>query len=125
MKKILIIDDYGPLLALLRFFIILEGHSVFVAQSGEKGLRLFDQVVPDLVLTDWNMPGMDGFEVLQRIVARAPATKVIIMTGMGYQIKKSAARLGAADFLLKPISRNCLSKSVKAALGGCEDQTRQ
>ncbi|MCK5241818.1 response regulator [bacterium] len=66
MKNILIIDDYDLLLAALRLA-LEEEYFVFTAQSGEAGLGMMELIQPDMVITDMNMPGMSGLELIKRI----------------------------------------------------------
>ena len=65
-KTILIIDDYDLLLAALRLA-LEEDYTVFTAQSGEAGLGMMELISPDMVITDMNMPGMSGLELIKRI----------------------------------------------------------
>lgn len=116
MKKILIIEDNIALRDVLRINLILEGYSIFTAQSGEEGLLLFDRVYPHLVVSDFNLPGMNGFELLQRIMVRRPDAPVILLTGSVDVTKTEAKRLGAADMLIKPISRKTMCSAIDKVL---------
>lgn len=122
MKKIMIIEDDATLRDMFRIYLILEGYSVFTAQNGEEGLCLLNQVLPHLVLCDYNMPGMNGLEVLQHINTRGPGTPVILITGSGHLIRAEVKRLGAVDLLTKPISRKLMCRAINKVLNNFESQ---
>ncbi len=102
-KRILVIDDEEILRLMVRDVLALEGHEVDVASSGEEGLEAFGGAAYDLVVTDNNMPGIEGLEVLRRIREANPDVPVILMTAFGsLQVSMQAHELGAAGYLLKP-----------------------
>ncbi|MCK5243458.1 response regulator, partial [bacterium] len=89
MPTILIIDDYDLLLAALRLA-LEEDYTVFTAQSGKEALGMMELIQPDLVITDLNMPGMSGLELIEYIVrARSPRPG----SGIGPKIILYTARL--------------------------------
>jgi PAS domain S-box-containing protein len=93
-----------------------KGHEVLIAETGEKGLEIFQTERPPIVLTDLKMPGMDGIEVLKRIKAVEPDTRIIVITGHGdMQSAVKALQLEASDFVNKPISDEALSIAIKRA----------
>lgn len=102
--KVLIIDDEAYIRESLKGFLEDYSYDVVVAEDGRKGLESFALESPDLVLCDLRMPEMDGLEVLRTIVAKAPETPIIIVSGAG-NISDSveALRIGAWDYILKPI----------------------
>lgn len=120
MKKILIIDDDVTLRDVLRIYLILEGYSVFTAPNGEEGLGLFNQVNPHLVICDYNMPDMDGIEVLRRILIKTPDAQVILLTGSLDVNRTEAKCLGAVDLLAKPVSRKILCGTISNVLNNCQ-----
>jgi CheY-like chemotaxis protein len=82
------------------------GHEVSSAESGEKGLELLGQPVPDLVLCDLNMPGLNGFEVARRIKEQAALQniKLVALTGYGgTNITEQAKVAEFDDHLVKPV----------------------
>lgn len=84
----------------------LEGYRFHVleAENGDEGLILFDRNKPDIVLVDIQMPGLDGLQVLARIKEISPDTPTIIISGAGkIEDTVKAIRLGAEDYLMKPI----------------------
>ena len=119
-KKILVVDDDELLLDAMSQMLLRMGYSVTVANDGEKGLSLFLRRQCDIVLTDFDMPGLDGISLAFRIKEMAPDTLVILMTGhdresiMGY-IKHSAVDLA----LFKPFELLTLEKVLQ------QSQTRR
>ncbi len=115
-EKILVIDDEKATLKMFRLFLDLYGFQIFMAESGEEGLLLFDREKPGIVLTDIKMPGMDGIEVLKEIKRRSPETEVIVITGHGdMDLAIQALNLDAADFINKPIQRQSLENGLARA----------
>ena len=117
MARILLIDDDTSLREVVCFMLQEAGHEVLPAADGKQGLA---QLVenPDLVLTDIQMPVMDGMEVLRHIVENDPkAPPVIVLTAHG-TVKQAveAMRVGAFSYLLKPFARAELLLTVDQAL---------
>jgi two-component system, NtrC family, sensor kinase len=116
MSKILLIDDEEANVRVLAMSLRSDGHDVVTALSGEEGLEVFLREVPELVLTDIKMPGMDGIEVLQRIKERRPEAEVIIITGHGdIDNAIEALKFGASDFISKPIRDEALTVAIQRA----------
>jgi len=117
MARILIIDDDSSLRRVLEYNLQEEGYEVGTAASGEEGLRRFPELVPELVITDLKMPGMDGFQVLRAVKERSPGTLVIIITAFGeVDSAVKAMKSGAYDYITKPFNRDALKLTVKKAL---------
>ena len=117
-SKILIIDDEPIMLENMTLYFQNSGFSVISSRDGKEGLEAFTSQQPDLVLLDLRMPGMDGLEVLSRLKKRSPDTPVIVVTGEGgMEDVVSSLRLGAYDFISKPVSDMALlENSVRQAL---------
>jgi phosphoserine phosphatase RsbU/P len=115
---VLVIDD-DPLVR-MTFVRMLQrqGVNTVAAEDGQRGLEAFRASRPDVVLSDLRMPGMDGLEVLSALVAEAPETPVIVVSGEGgLQDAVQALRRGAWDFVTKPIlDPELLVRSVDRAL---------
>jgi DNA-binding NtrC family response regulator len=87
-----------------------------VALSGEAALAMFAEEVPDVMVLDLRMPGLDGLEVLRRVKAGYPQVAVIVMTGRGSdQDEEEATRLGAFAYLAKPVDITVLMETIRAA----------
>ena len=111
---ILAVDDQPQNLRLLDAVLSPHGYQVLTASSGEEAVEKLGQTVPDLVLLDIVMPGIDGYEVCKRIRGN-PATEflpVIMMTASGDQEKISAIQAGADDFVSKPFNQRELLARV-------------
>ena len=114
---ILIIDDDTSLRRVLEYNLQEAGYAVATAASGEEGLRLFDEVSPNLVISDMKMPGMDGMQVLKAIKERSAETLVIMITAFGtVDIAVEAMKSGAYDYITKPFNRDELRLTVAKAL---------
>jgi len=101
--KILIVDDDGDLRTLLGLCFLRRGHSIVVAGDGAEGLNCVAAHAPDLLVTDLNMPVMDGLELLRRLRANGHHDlPVIVLTARSDQ-RTAAAAAGADAFLVKPV----------------------
>lgn len=102
---ILVIDDTPNYRQALRRLLVANGYSVVLAGDGESALQLAREQLPDLILLDVNMPGMDGYEACQRLKADAEtgAIPVIFISGEGCVLNKvQAFASGGVDFIVKP-----------------------
>ena len=115
-QKILVIDDEKPTLSMFQLFLKAYGYEVLLAENGAQGLEIFAAEAPAIVFTDIKMPGMDGFEVLDRIKRQSPATEVIVITGHGdMDLAVKALNHEATDFINKPIHRSALDAALNRA----------
>ena len=102
--RILIVDDDKIILDSLSEFLSLEGYEVRGASGFQEAVRLLERESFQLVLTDVNMPEVDGFELLRVVKSRFPELVVIIITGYGtIESAVEAIKMGAYDYLTKPI----------------------
>lgn len=98
-----IIDDDDQLRASFHKLLTEEGYQVSGAASGEAGLELLEERVPDLVILDMRLPGMNGLDTFRAIHAVEPKLPVIMMTAYGStDTAIEAIKLGAFDYILKP-----------------------
>lgn len=119
MQRILIVDDEPTNIELVEEFLEGEGYEVFTAASGLEALALATAQPPDLVLLDVMMPGLDGFEVAQRLKALCPAAflPVVLVTALGDVASKVTGLGGHADeFLTKPVDLRELLVRVRNLL---------
>ena len=119
MAEILIADDQPTMLRLLMITLPAE-HEVSQATDGEKALRVAEEVVPDLVLLEINMPGKDGLEVLRQIRQNprlASAKAIVISARIEEATRLLALQIGAIDYVTKPFNLLALVERVNAALG--------
>jgi DNA-binding NtrC family response regulator len=105
MPAVLIIEDEAILAKNIRTYLARHGFEARVAESAEAGLTALDEFSPDVVLVDYNLPGMNGLELLAELKRRDPGAILVMLTGHGsVQVAVEAMKLGAADFLGKPIA---------------------
>lgn len=117
MEKILIIDDDKLVRKVFKMTLMKEGYDIIEAEDGPTGLQLIRSERPDLTLTDYQMPGMNGIEVLAEIRKSKTNMPVIILTAFGDVVLTiKAIQLGAFDFLEKPVNPELLKSTIKSAL---------
>lgn len=115
-KKIVVVDDERPIADILEFNLEKEGYEVHSAYDGNDALELILEVVPDIVLLDIMLPGMDGMEVC-REVRKKHDMPIIMLTAKDSEIDKVLGlELGADDYVTKPFSTRELIARVKANL---------
>jgi adenylate cyclase len=113
---VLVVDDQDANRRLLEAVLTPRGYRVVTAESGEEALRLLHEDLPDVVLLDILMPGLDGYEVCRRI-RDDPTTAllpVVMITASGQQEKVKATEAGADDFVTKPFDQAELLARVKS-----------
>ncbi len=115
-RKILVIDDDVSLRRVMEFNLGEAGYDVLTAGDGEDGLALFRRHRPEMVITDVQMPGMSGYEVLEQLLEIEPRTLVIIVTAFStVEQAVEAMKVGAYDYLAKPFGRDQLIMTVAKA----------
>lgn len=114
--KILVVDDQAANRSLLSFLLEDDGHDVLEASCGEDSLRSFTEHVPDLVLMDVMMPGMDGYQAATQIKAKTSQyVPIIFLTALSDDVSLSKCiESGGDDFLTKPVNENLLHAKIKA-----------
>lgn len=118
-SKILIVDDDPLGIDTLKSILDKQGYSITSANNGAAALKKADEVLPDLILLDIMMPGMDGFEVCQRIRATPKLAEVpiIILTALDDRSSRLLGiESGADDFLSKPVDREELRLRVNTII---------
>ncbi|HVR42579.1 MAG TPA: sigma-54 dependent transcriptional regulator [Thermoanaerobaculia bacterium] len=117
MRRILIIDDEPSIRDTLRDILVDEGHRCTLAESAEEGLAAYAKEDFDLILLDVWLPGMDGLALLERFRSAGSMPPVIVISGHGsVETAVRATRLGAYDFLEKPLSLERVLLTVGHAL---------
>lgn len=129
--KILIVDDEHYTRKVIRTLLISNGvRQIFEAADGSAGIEAVKNVVPDIILLDWEMPGLDGAGFMR--VLRSPETfpfpdiPVIMLTGHGEKSRvMEAVQLGIHEYLLKPVSSQALLARIVAILTGPRTMVRK
>ena len=114
--KLLVCDDDNNICELLRLYLVKEGYSVVLAQSGTEALSLFHKERPDMVLLDIMMPGMDGWQVCKEI-RRTSQVPIIMLTAKGETYDKvTGLEMGADDYVTKPFEVKELIARIHAVM---------
>ncbi|MBU0485246.1 MAG: sigma-54 dependent transcriptional regulator [Proteobacteria bacterium] len=117
MNTVLVVDDEPNYRLILSELLIEEGYEVFIADSGEKALKIIEDTDLDLVLTDMRMEGLDGMELLRRVKDENSDLPVIMITAFGEVDKAVAAmQAGAFNYLTKPFNNEELLVNIKKAV---------
>lgn len=119
MTKVLIIEDEEPVSLLLRYNLEAEGFAVEQCYRGDEGEIRLREIVPDLVILDWMLPGLSGIELCRRLRQRPETqrTPVIMLTARGEESERiRGLATGADDYIVKPFSVPELVARVKALL---------
>jgi two-component system, NtrC family, nitrogen regulation response regulator NtrX len=116
-RTILIVDDEETILQSVEGILSDEGYEVICAENGDRAIESIEESMPDLILLDIWLPGMDGLDTLNRLKEIAPYLPVIMMSGHGnIETAVKATKLGAYDFIEKPLSLEKLLLSINNAL---------
>ncbi|HRC86135.1 MAG TPA: response regulator, partial [Thermoanaerobaculia bacterium] len=117
-NRVLVVEDRASLARMLERALAREGHSVVVASTGEEGRAHLSEGGFALVLTDLRLPGISGLEVVRAARRSQPPVPVVVMTGYGtVETAVEAMKLGALDFLEKPVDLDQLFRMVAPILG--------
>jgi two-component system phosphate regulon response regulator PhoB len=118
-ETILVVDDEDDILELLSFNMVREGYKVFTADKGEKALKIADSELPDMIILDLMLPGIDGLEVTRILKSRekTKAIPIIMLSAKGDEADiVSGLELGADDYVTKPFSPKILIARMRAVL---------
>ena len=115
-KLILTVDDSASMRALLKASLTAQGFRIEGAEDGEHGLARMHEVQPDLLITDINMPKMDGFELIEAVrgVPEFRGTPILVLSTEFSDDKKSRARnAGATGWITKPFDAEKLGAAIR------------
>ena len=120
MARILVVDDSPTETEAFRAVLEKNGHEVLNAENGADGVAVARQELPDLVLMDIVMPGLNGFQATRQLT-RSPETKnipvVIVTTNDQETDRVWGKRQGASGYLVKPVSESRLLSEINALIG--------
>ena len=118
MQHILLIEDQAPVALVLTRMLESQGFRVTCAINGMEGIGFFHDDPADLVITDLNMPVMDGYVVIRTIQEKAPQTKIVVVAAADRdKIEARLTEMGVAAILAKPITQKQLIDTVHSVLG--------
>ncbi len=118
-RCVLLVEDEDQLRRVMRDLLEREGYKVAEARDGAQALDEVDRSAPDLIMLDLNLPGIDGYGVLQRLRSRPSTSQipVIVLTAKGDEDNEVRVfQMGADDFLTKPFRARALSARLEAVL---------
>lgn len=128
-KDILCIDDDVGIIELVQLIMQRDGYSIRGAASGNEGLAAMRESLPDIVLLDIMMPGMDGWETYKRIKddVRLKDIPVIILTARNSSFEEVIARerAGVDDYITKPFTPQELRERIKRVLTPAEQSSAE
>lgn len=119
MAKVLVVDDEPNIVLSLEFLMEQAGFEVVTAEDGEQALARVNDSQPDLLLLDISLPGISGFDVLERLRGEPTTAQlpIIMLTAHGRDVEREKGMaLGADDYITKPFSTQSLVEKVKALL---------
>lgn len=106
MRRVLVIEDHPDNLRLMGYSLLQAGYEVMAARTGEKGVRLAQETRPNFIITDINLPDMDGYEVVRRIRAAAASKSIPIIAITSHAMAGDRERIvtcGCTGYFEKPI----------------------
>jgi DNA-binding response OmpR family regulator len=115
--RVLVVEDSPTITAVVKYFLELEGFEVFVAENGLVGLEMAIRERPDIIVSDVNMPGMGGVEMVRAVRgdARMAGVRIIMLTSeSSIECETEGLAAGADDYILKPVEPRRLAARVKA-----------
>lgn len=116
-RRVLVVDDDDNLRRVTQVQLQQAGHTVLTAASGKEALDILNRIPQDLVITDLRMPGMSGVDLLKKIRSDYPETAVILITAFGtVETAIEAIKLGANDYITKPVTPDALRMVVQRAV---------
>jgi CheY-like chemotaxis protein len=115
--SILVVDDNNVCRIVVSKMLSRLGYEVSSADSGENGLSIFLKRKFDIVLSDYEMPGMDGVALACSVKKSSPRTRVVIMTGTGKEIVLSRNSTSVDEVISKPFTLASIDETIKDLLG--------
>lgn len=116
-KDILLVDDCVDQLQLLSMMLESQGFEVTAVPSGDKALELLEKNAYRMIITDFNMPGMNGIELAARVTRRHAGTRIVMVTADRFQgIINGAASAGITKIFSKPVDFRRLVATIRSSL---------
>lgn len=127
-KKALVVDDEQHIVELIQFNLESNGFNVVSSDNGEDAIMIAQNEMPDVIILDLMLPGIDGFEACKKIRSNEKTNKIpiIMLTAKGEETDKVLGlELGADDYLTKPFSVRELLARIKAVLRRFEESSKK
>ncbi|MCB0833116.1 MAG: sigma-54-dependent Fis family transcriptional regulator [Bacteroidetes bacterium] len=116
-KIVLVVDDDKNILRLIQAYLEKDEYKIYNATDGNECFDILEEVMPDVVLLDLRIPGMDGLAVMERIKKFYPELPIVMMSAHGtIEAAVDSMKIGAYDFVTKPFESNRLKLSVRNAI---------
>lgn len=117
---VLIVDDNLANLKLAKVLLSAEGYEVATATDAEEALKVLEETIPNLILMDLQLPGMDGLELTRRLKSDPNTRGIIVLAITAYAMKgdeQKATQAGCDGYITKPINTRTLAETVNRYLG--------
>ena len=124
-KSLLVVDDNPENLKLILMILASGGYELVTASDAIQALHAIEQRIPDLILLDLQLPGMDGLELTRRLKANPQTRSIPIVAVTAYAMKGDEAKArhaGCDGYLVKPVDKRLLREVVKSFVGGATQQ---
>jgi CheY-like chemotaxis protein len=117
-KKILVVEDTLDTRELLHLYLKMEGFTIITASDGREGLYMASAEQPDLIVTDVNMPNLDGIEMVKQLRTQTQFKDIpiIVLTAFGFEERDNAIRAGANRAVDKPTQLESLVDEINELL---------
>ena len=122
-KRALIVEDSRTIASIVKHYLQLEGFEVLVAADGAVGLETARRERPRVIVTDLNMPGMSGLDMVKALRADAGTRDIAILmltSDEGAETERQAKAAGADEYILKPVDPQRLAARVRAVVDGAK-----
>jgi DNA-binding response OmpR family regulator len=122
-QRALVVEDSRTIACLVKHFLQLEGFEVLLAADGLIGLETARRERPSVIVTDLNMPGMDGLDMVRALRADARTHDIAICmltSDERAETERECRAVGADDYILKPMEPRCLAARVRVAMERAE-----
>ena len=121
MKRVLVVDDEAIVRESIRDWLQDAGYQVSVAESGEEALILIQKQNFGVMVVDLRLEGMNGIDVLKKVKLLKPDIKSIVITAYPTMLTQAeASKLGAIDYLVKPVFPDKLEELIRETMGKAE-----
>jgi type IV pilus assembly protein PilB len=118
-ERVLVVEDSTTIASVVKYFLELEGFEVLVAKNGNSGLKAAKRDLPHVIVTDYDMPGMDGITMVKALRAGAATRDIaVLMLTSEQSVEREAQALeaGVDDYILKPVEPRRLAARVRSVL---------